>query len=231
VTTSREGDVAVVRLDDGKANAVSSQIVDDLHAALDQAESEARAVVLAGRPGRFSAGFDLSVMQEGPESARRMVRQGADLALRLYELPIPTVAACTGHALAMGAILLLAADLRVGAAGEFKIGLNEVAIGMPVPVFATELARDRLTAHDFTRAVTMAEVYAPDAAAAAGYLDEVVAPDDVLATALDRAAAIAERVNPTAFATTRTNARGGTVQRIRETLDEDLATFHIASAP
>jgi enoyl-CoA hydratase len=231
VTIAVEGDVAVVGFDDGKANAISSAVMDDLHAALDQAETGARAVVLAGRPGRFSAGFDLSVMKEGPDAARQLVRQGADLALRIYELPIPFVAACTGHALAMGAILLLAADVRVGAAGDFKIGLNEVAIGMPVPVFATELARDRLMARHFTRAVSMAEVYAPDDAAEAGYLDEVVPADDVVTAATAHAAALAERVNPTAFASTRANARGATIQAIRATLDDDLAGFSIASTP
>ncbi len=125
----REG-VARLSLDDGKANAISHAMLDAVNGALDRAEKEAGAVLIAGRPGRFSAGFDLSVMRSGGAAVGELVGGGARLALRLYEFPSPVVAACTGHALAMGAILLLASDTRLGARGDFKLGLNEVAIGM-----------------------------------------------------------------------------------------------------
>jgi enoyl-CoA hydratase len=219
--------IARITIDDGKANAISHAVLADVNQALDRAQAGARAVVLSGRPGRFSAGFDLSVMQEGPESARELVRGGAELALRFYELPLPVVMACTGHALAMGAILLLAGDVRVGADGDFKIGMNEVAIGMHVPVFAVELARDRLTRRQFTPAVSHATIYSPAGAAGAGYLDEVVAPDALEGVALDRARDLADRLNAVAFATTRVNARQATATYIRETLVEDLKGFVI----
>lgn len=231
VSVETDGQVTTIRFDDGKANAVSHAVMDDLNAALDRAEAAGGAVLLLGRPGRFSAGFDLSVMKDGPDAARQMVRRGAELALRLYELPLPVVAGCTGHALAMGAIMLMASDIRIGAAGDFKIGLTEVAIGMPVPIFATELARDRLSPLQFTRAVSTAAVYAPDEAVLAGYLDEVVPAEDVAAVASERATALAEGLNPTAFRATRVNARGATLQRIRATLDADIDTFEVFGDP
>jgi enoyl-CoA hydratase len=228
VTTDEHG-VTTILLDDGKANALSHASLDLIDAALDQAQAAAGAVVIAGRPGRFCAGFDLSVMQSGPDAARGLLRRGADLALLLYEYPCPVVLGCTGHALAMGAILLLAADVRVGAAGDFKIGMNEVAIGMPVPVFATELARDRLTPRHFSAAVGLAEIYAPEEAVAAGYLDELAPADEVVGAAQAAGRLLAERVNPTAFRATRINARTATIEHIRATLDVDIAAFTITA--
>jgi enoyl-CoA hydratase len=220
--------VATIRLDDGKANALSPRLLADLDGALDRAEADAKAVLLIGRPGRFSAGFDLKSMQEGPEAARDLVRRGAELALRIYEFPVPVVMACTGHALAMGAILLMAGDVRVGTEGDFKIGLNEVSIGMPVPVFATELARDRLSRRQFTRAVCHATVYAPQGAVEAGFLDEVAMPPDVIEVAVHRTRQLAQTLDPSAFRATRINARHATVRYVRDTLDADLGNFSIS---
>lgn len=229
VVTTDEHGVVEVHLDDGKANAISPTVVRGLHDALDRAETDGKAVLLVGRPGRFSAGFDLSVMQEGPDEARRLVGSGAELALRIYEFPMPVVMACTGHALAMGAILLLAGDLRIGTEGDFKIGLNEVSIGMPVPIFGTELARDRLTPRHFTRAVSHATIYSPTDAVKAGYLDEVAAPEALLDVARERARELAGRLHPVAFRATRVNARHATATFVRDSLDTDLAVFEISS--
>ena len=130
----------------------------------------------------------------------------------------------------LGAILLLAGDVRVGAEGDFKIGLNEVAIGMPVPVFGTELARDRLSRRHFTRAVSTAAIYDSAGAVEAGYLDEVVAPDQVIEVATQHARALAQQLDPTAFRSTRVNARAATVRYIRDTLDADLGGFAITGS-
>src|SRR3954454_7431827 len=119
-----DGDVAVIRVDDGKANALSHAVIDALEAALHKAGTEAKAVVLVGREGKFSAGFDLKTMTAGPEQAIGLLKAGIELALSVYLSPIPVVVAATGHGLAMGAILLMAADLRIGAEGPYKIGMN-----------------------------------------------------------------------------------------------------------
>lgn len=226
VTSSRDGDVAVIHIDDGKANALSFQAIDELNAALDAA-ADAGAVVLVGRPGRFSAGFDLSVMQAGIADVRRLVTAGAELCLRLYEHPRPVVAACTGHALAAGAIMLMSCDVRIGAAGEFKIGMNEVSIGMPVPVFAVELARDRLSRRHFTPATALSRIYDPEGACDAGFLDQTVDPDEVESAAIAEAARLAAGLKRAGFMATRRNTRGAIADHIRSTLHEDLATFDV----
>jgi enoyl-CoA hydratase len=217
VSYELEESVAVVRMDDGKANALAPDLVAAVDEALDRAEKEARCVVIAGRPGRFSAGFDLSVMGEGGDAVRRMVTAGAELAFRLYGFPTPVVMACTGHALAMGAVLLLAGDTRLGAEGEFKIGLNEVAIGMTLPVFAVELARDRLSRGHLTRAVLEAEIYSPVTAVEAGFLDRVVAPDALFDEARAEARRLAE-LDLRAHHSTKLNLRGRAIQHMRDSV-------------
>ena len=143
LTYALDGSTAVVTMDDGKANALSNEMIDQLLAALTRAEGEAKAMVLAGRAERFCAGFDLKVMMSGPANATALLTRGSELLLRLYGAKVPLVIACTGHALAGGALVVLTGDLRIAAAGAFKIGLNEVQIGLPVPMLAIKLARDR----------------------------------------------------------------------------------------
>ena len=224
-----EEGVCVLHLDDGKANALTHQLVGELHAALDRALEDARAVVLLGRPGRFSAGFDLSVMSAGDQPMQELVLAGAELMLRFYGHPQPVVAGCTGHALAGGAILLLAADTRIGAAGEFKIGLNEVGIGMPLPAFAVEMARDRLHPHLLTPCTVQGRVLDPDGAVAAGYLDRVCEPGAVAAEAAAEARRLGE-MRSGAVAATKRALRGATLRRARATLVDDIAALTIGGS-
>jgi len=216
-TTEIRDGLAVVRMDDGKANAFSFAMLDALGAALDAAEKDAKAVVLLGRPGRFSGGFDLKVMNEGGDATARLVTAGGRLALRLYELPLPVVIGCTGHALAMGAVALCAADLRIGAAGDYKIGLNEVAIGLALPPFACELARERLSKRHLQRATALAEVYDPTGAVDAGFLDRTVPLEQVEAAALEAAAALAA-LPGRAHALTKRSVRQAALAAIRASL-------------
>ncbi|MGA7688943.1 MAG: crotonase/enoyl-CoA hydratase family protein [Jiangellales bacterium] len=201
VTQVRDGSVAVLAMDDGKVNAVNDAMLDDLDAALDAAAG-ARAIVLAGRDGVFSGGFDLSVVGQGGPVAEALVRRGGQVLARLYDSPVPVVIACTGHAVALGAVMLLATDLRVGADADVAIGLNEVAIGMPLPALAVALAQERLAAPLRRRAVVLAEMWTPVRAVDVGFLDEVVAPESVVATAIDRAKDLGTRLQPDAYATT-----------------------------
>jgi enoyl-CoA hydratase len=216
-------DVAVLHVDDGKANAFSFALIDALHAALDRAEKEAKAVAWIGRAERFSGGFDLGVMRGGDVAAvGRLVGAGGRLALRLYESPLPIVIGCTGHALAMGAVALLAADLRVGPIGDFKIGLNEVAIGLRLPIFAVELARERLSKRHFTPATVLGHVYDPADAVDVGYLDATVEPARVIETALAEAEVLAG-LPSSALAQTKMLARNALVEHVRATLAEDMS--------
>lgn len=223
VSYSLEDGLAVIRLDDGRANALSHVVLDALEASLERAASDdAAAVVMAGRPGRFCAGFDLSVMTAGPAQCRGLVEKGARVFLRMVEFERPIVAACTGHALAGGAVWLSCVDWRIGADVQAKIGLNEVAIGMPLPVFATEMARARLSKRHFVSSIVHARVFSPRDAVDAGWLDEVAPADRLLDVAKEKAADLGSLRNP-AYILTKRNALGATVQLIRDTLAEDMA--------
>lgn len=229
LTYTLEGTTAVVQMDDGKANALSGAMITALSEALARAEQEAGAMVLAGRPDRFCAGFDLRVMMSSPEAAMDLLERGSELLMKLYGATLPLVIACTGHALAGGALVLLTGDRRVGASGAYRIGLNEVSIGMPVPVLAMELARDRLLPTELPRATLLAQIYAPEEAALAGYLDEVVPAAEVLARAKEEATRLSALAR-SAFQATKTRLRGKTITHIRATLQEDMKSLLMPSA-
>ncbi len=216
----RDG-IAVLHMDDGKANALSHSAIAELGAALERAAQEADALVWIGRPGRFSAGFDLSVMRSGGEAVGALVVAGAELFAQMLAHPKPIVAACSGHALAAGALALLASDRRIGTRGDFKIGLNEVAIGMTLPHFGVEMAQARLSKRHFARAVAQAEIYSPEAAVDAGYLDLSVAAEDLLETAVGEATRLSTLSGP-AFAATKQRVFGDLAERVRRTAHEEL---------
>lgn len=221
------GDVAVVRVDDGKVNVLSHEVIAALQESLDRAESEAKAVVMTGRPGKFTAGFDLKVMQSGPEAASNLFRAGMDLFVRLYEFPIPVVAACTGHAFAAGAIWLMSCDVRIGADLPVKIGLNETAIGMVLPTSVVTLARDRLSPRHVHSSVLLARLYSPGEAADVGFLDWVVPEGELQDAAMAEAAALAEGLSLKAFAGTRRVIRGPVAESVRQMLDPDTKAFTV----
>ena len=195
VTTTKvaDGSVLLIQMDDGKANALSSSMIADIGQALAEAESDADVVsaVLTGREGRFSAGFDLNVMQGGSfGDIISLVADGGDLVRTIYGCGVPVVAACTGHALAAGALMLLGSDVRVGVDGPFKVGLNEVAIGMTLPDWAHTIAVERLSNRHIQRAIANARITGPADAVEVGYLDRVVQADELLDAAIEEAAAM-----------------------------------------
>lgn len=224
VTYRLEGTTAVIQMDDGKANALSVAMIDGVLAALTRAEGEAKAIVLTGRAERFCAGFDLRVMMSGPDAAKQLLSHGSEMLLRLYETPLPLVIACTGHALAGGALVVLTGDTRIGTTGAYRIGLNEVSIGMPVPVLAMELARDRLVKTELPRATLLAQVYDPEQAVRAGYLDEAVPAAETEARALAEAARLGAFARG-AYHATKVRLRSATIAHIRATLEDDMRSL------
>jgi enoyl-CoA hydratase len=226
VTTERRGSVVVCHIDDGKANALSTEVISAIRDVVLGAErdDETAAVVLHGREGSFSAGFDLGVMRGGDLSAIvGLVSDGGDLAKTIFGASVPVVAACTGHALAAGALVLLACDVRVGADVNCKIGLNEVAIGLVLPGWAFTLAVERLSKRHLQRSVAGARVTGPVGAVDAGYLDEVVAPADVLEVAVARAEEMAA-LDRRAYAATVRTLRGDVVATMEAQIAADRAT-------
>ena len=223
VTYRCDAGVAHITMDDGKVNVMSTAMLADLNAALDRAEQDQAIVVLrSARPGIFSAGFDLKVFAAN-DSVRslQMVKAGAELALRLMSHPSPTVGVMEGHAFPMGAFLLLGCDVRIGALGKFRMGLNEVAIGIVPPGFAIELARSRLHPAWLSRTVTLGEMYEPQDAVVAGFLDRVV-PTNEIDGVLGEILSALRGLNPAIHKSAKLRLRRHAMAAMREAIDREL---------
>ena len=207
-------EVAVIRIDNGKVNALSPAVVEGIDQSLTEAAATARSVLLCGRPGDLSAGFDLKVMQgEGRDA---LVVAGRALLLRIFDFELPVVVACTGHAIAAGAGLVVTADWRVGAAGDFKVGFNEVAIGHALTATTIELIRYRMPPTAF-ESIVRGELFGPEGAVEAGLLDEVVAADEVEAVA-EVAARRLGALAPEAYTAVKRRARGPALAAAQDAL-------------
>lgn len=206
VTIQIEDGIANIQLKNGKVNAISHQVITELNAALDQAEAAKAVVVLTGQPGILSGGYDLKTMQESMTAAMALVTEGSKLTRRMLAFPTPIITACPGHAVAKGAFLLLCSDYRIGIKGDFKLGLNEVAIGMVMHHAGIEMARGRMPINYFNRSVINAEMFNPEQAIAAGLLDIVVEPEHLMATA-QKVAGMMKSLNMRAHHGTKLKAR------------------------
>jgi enoyl-CoA hydratase len=225
-----DGRIATIKMDDGKVNALSIPMLQALHVAFDRAEEDGAVVVLAGREGYLSAGFDLKVFAGGEvDRVVEMLKLGATLAERILAFPTPVLAVSSGHAIAAGSFLLLAADVRIGVDGPFRIGLNEVKIGLTVPWFAIELARQRLTPAAFSRAVVNATMYGPEGARSAGFLDRVVEPNELGAAILQEVEELAG-LNAAAHSATKLRARAGALAAIRLAIESELSVEGLGAA-
>lgn len=229
VTYQAKDSIGTITMDDGKVNALSIQMLSDLNGALDQALADRAVVVLTGREGVFSAGFDLGVLRAAGSEAATMLRAGFELAERILSFPTPVVIACSGHAIAMGLFLLLSGDYRVGAAGPHKITANEVAIGLTMPRAAVEICRQRLTPAHFNRIVTIAEPCSADDVVAAGILDRVVPASELQVVARDIAAQLVN-LDMAAHAASKLRARDQTLKAIRAAIEADEADRQAMSA-
>jgi enoyl-CoA hydratase len=213
--------VATIRIDDGKRNALSPQVLQEIYRALDRAESDGAIVILTGRESVFSAGFDLKVMKRGGTNALRMLRAGYGLTARVMAYPYPVIAACNGHSLAMGVFLMLSADYIIGSRGEFKIAANEVAIGLTMPRVAAATLRHRLSPAAFQSAVTLSRYFDVESALRAGFFDELVEIDKLMS----RAEALAEEfkaLNPRAHSASKRRIRAALIRKIRFSIPLDL---------
>ena len=211
--------VAVVTMDDGKANAFSPAMIASVNNLLDRAEAEAKAVVLTGRDGIYSGGFDLRVIRgDDPQAAVDMRLGGTRLMMRLYGLPLPLVIAASGHAIALGAFCLLTADYRIGTSGDFRVGLNETAIGMSLPPFGLMLTRERLSKRYLTRATMAATMFTPDEAKDAGFLDDVVSKENLRETAMEVASSFLA-LDGQAYAAVKHALRGESIAAVLDGLD------------
>ncbi len=218
VSYQLDGKVATITMKNGKVNAMSPDHIAAINGALDQAEQDKAVVMLVGQPGIFSAGFDLKVFQANPVNGVEMVKAGSTLCRRLLAFPTPVIGVCTGHSVAQGCFTLMACDYRVGVEGAFQLGLNEVQIGMTMHHFGIELPRARLTPSYFQRSVNNAQMYSPAEAVEGGFLDKIVAAEDLMKTAMAEAQRLAG-LNLAAHKATKLKMRAG----LLNTLDEAIA--------
>jgi enoyl-CoA hydratase len=218
VAYSLEDGIATLTLNNGKVNAFSHELITEFNRRLDQAQADGAIVIVTGQPGILSGGYDLKVMMAGPQAAIDLVSAGSALARRMLAHPQPIIVACPGHAVAKGAFVLLSADYRIGVEGPFTIGLNEVKIGMTMHHVGITIAQDRLTKPAFQRAVINAEMFTPQGAVAAGFLDLVVAPEQLLTAAREVAQQL-KKLNMTAHKNTKLKVR----KTLLETLDAAIA--------
>lgn len=216
--------IAWITMDDGKVNVLSPAMLAELNEAFTRAEEDSAVAVLTGRDGVFSAGFDLPVLRAGGSQSASMLRAGFDLAERILGFPMPVVIACTGHAIAMGVFLLLCGDYRVGAAGPYKITANEVAIGLTMPRAAVEICRQRLSPAHFNRATILAEVFPPDTAVDAGFLDQLADAGAVGDVALSVAVEIS-KLDMASHAATKARARKQSLGAVAAAIEADSADF------
>ncbi|KJH81677.1 crotonase/enoyl-CoA hydratase family protein [Pseudomonas sp. KSR10] len=217
VSYELEDGIATLALNNGKVNALSPAVFEALNSAFDRAEQDRAVVILTGQPGILSGGYDLKVMTSSPENAIALVSVGSTFSRRMLAHPFPIIVACPGHAIAKGAFLLLSADYRIGVEGAFNIGLNEVQIGMTMHHSGIEIARDRLTKPAFQRSVINGEIFNPQAALDAGFLDKVVPAGELMVVAKATATQL-KKINMTAHKNTKLKAR----KALLETLDRAI---------
>lgn len=220
VTYQSEENYAIIIINNGKANAISHEVIAGLNEGLDKAEKEDKVVILTGTDGIFSGGFDLKVMTKSPESAIELVTKGSKLSLRMLSFSKPIILACNGHAIAKGAFLLLSVDYRIGVEGDFKIGLNEVLIGMTMHNAGIAIANARLSEVYLNRSVNNAEIFNPKDAVKAGFLDMIVPETHLMPTA-KKVAEMFTKLNKKAHAETKLKVRQHHLKNLENAILED----------
>ena len=221
VTYTSAENYAIITINNGKANAISHEVIVGLNASLDKASEENKVVILTGKTGFFSAGFDLKVMAKSPDSAKELVTKGSKLSLRMLSFPQPIIIACSGHAIAKGAFLLLSADYRIGVEGDYKIGLNEVMIGMTMHNAGIAIAKARLSEVYINRSVNNAEIYSSKQAIEAGFLDLIVPEEHLMSTAV-KVAEMSAKLNKKAHAETKLKVRKQHLEALEIAIELDL---------
>ncbi|MGJ8662618.1 MAG: crotonase/enoyl-CoA hydratase family protein [Marinicella sp.] len=219
-----DNNIAWIMMDDGKNNVISPAMIVQLNQALDEAEAAGAVVVLTGRQDVFSAGFDLKVFKSSAKETLKMLMGGFKLSKRLLSFPRPVIIACNGHAIAMGSFLLLSGDYRIGVDGEFKIMANEVQIGLTMPYSAIEICRQRINPSHYDRAVLLAELFQPESAIDAGFLDQVVAKEELNTIVLQLAKQFSS-LDAKAHTQSKLRSRGKMLRTLGRAIHKDRFSF------
>ena len=196
-TLTKKDDISIITLDDGKANVFSPKMIQDVNECLDKVPTESGALIITGRDGMFSAGFDLKIISSGDMQATMdMSLSGFKLLSRIFSFPRPILAACSGHGIALGTFLLCCCDYRIGVKGDYMIGANEMRTNMVIPIPILELISHRVTASHKYRAILGAEMYSIQDGVEAGLIDEIVDSKDLMEAAMLKAKDLASMGHP-----------------------------------
>lgn len=219
-TLKKEENISVITLDDGKANVFSTKMSTDINECLDEVSVEDGCIVLTGREGMFSAGFDLKTLQGGDmEQIQEMTTTGFKLLSRIFSFPRPVIAACSGHGIALGTFLLCCCDYRIGIKGDFMLGANEMRTNMVIPPPILELIKFRVAQSHKYRAVLGAEMYTFENAKEAGLIDEVVDSNILMETAFNKAKDLATMGHPS-YSMTKELYIAEPLKKINDGIDE-----------
>ena len=222
-TLTSDGDVSIITLNDGKANVFSPEMSKAVSSLLDQVPEDKGSLVITGRPGIFSAGFDLKIISSGDADAvATMVKAGFTLLARIYNFPRPVIAACSGHGVALGAFLLCCADYRIGAKGQFIVQANETRNNMSIPTPILEISKSRIAKTHWYRAILNAEAYPVENAIAPGYLDEVTDAENLMNRAMEVANDLATLGHPH-YKITKDLDQKETLKRINDAIGENTS--------
>jgi enoyl-CoA hydratase len=222
-TLTSDGDVSIITLNDGKANVFSPEMSEAVSSLLDQVPEDKGSLVITGRPGIFSAGFDLKIISSGDSDAvASMVKAGFTLLARIYNFPRPVIAACSGHGVALGAFLLCCADYRIGAKGQFIVQANETRNNMSIPTPILEISKSRIAKTHWYRAILNAEAYPVENAIEPGYLDEVTDAENLMNRAMEVANDLATLGHPH-YKITKDLDQKETLKRIHDAIGENTS--------
>ena len=219
-TLSKENDISIIKLDDGKANAFSYDMLSQVNELLTQVPRDSGALVITGREGLFSGGFDLKTLATGDmEKITKMVQLGYRLLLELFSFDRPIVAAVSGHSIALGLFVTCSADYRIAIDGKYVCQANEVRNNMDIPTQIMEIIKARVNKKYFYPAVYHSDAYSVQESIEVGYIDEVVSEDQFMQRVMEKAKELATLPHPF-YANTKKTAQDDVRQKIADAIDK-----------
>jgi enoyl-CoA hydratase len=219
-TLSKEGDISIIKLDDGKANAFSHDMLSQVNELLAKVPRDSGALVIIGREGLFSGGFDLKTLATGDmEKITKMVQLGYRLLLELFSFDRPIVAAVSGHSIALGLFVTCSADYRIAIDGKYVCQANEVRNNMDIPTQIMEILKARVNKKYFYPAVYHSDAFSVQDSIEVGYIDEVVPEDQFMARVIEKAKELATLPHPF-YANTKKTAQDDVRQKIADAIDK-----------
>ena len=226
-TLSQENNISVIKLDDGKANAFSHEMLTIFNELLARVPRDSGALVITGRDGLFSGGFDLKTLSTGDmDKIKIMVQLGYRTLLELYSFQRPVIAAVSGHSIALGLFVTCCADYRVAIDGKYICQANEVRNNMDIPPQIMEILKARVNKNYFYPAVYHSDAYSMKDSIAVGYIDEVVSQEHLMSRAMEKAAELASLPHPH-YVNTKHFAQGDVIKKISDAIEkfEDLVNL------